>query len=355
MAQHTQYRPHIRQAAFWMMVLVITTAFFGMIKPFLLTVFWSVLLAVVFHRANRIIRWRLGGRENLAALLTVLLVAIMVVLPVMLVFSALVNQSMAIYKEIETGDWNPAQFIDVFEQQMPRLGDWLSKIGYTPDRLKEDLSALVLRMTRLLAEQALAYTQNAIVVVGEFFVMLYVLFFFLRDGSSIIRAIVHALPFGNRWEYVVINRFASVSRATLKGTLIVAVVQGSIGGIMFGLLGIKGYIFWGVIMILLSLLPVGGSAIVWFPAAIYLFITGQAGPAIVLTVVGSLGIGLIDNVLRPILVGRDTQMPDYMVLISTLGGITWFGLTGFVLGPVIAALFMTCWEVAGRDFGGSDA
>lgn len=338
-----------------MMVLVITTAFFGMIQPFLLTVFWSVLLAVVFQRTNRIIRWRLNGKENLAALLTVLLVAVMVVLPVMLVFSALVNQSMGIYKEIETGYWNPAQFIDVFEQQMPRLGEWLSKIGYTPERLKEDLSALVLRMTRLLAEQALAYTQNAIVVIGEFFVMLYVLFFFLRDGNKIIRAIVHSLPFGNRWEYVVINRFASVSRATLKGTLIVAVVQGSIGGIMFGLLGIKGYIFWGVIMILLSLLPVGGSAIVWFPAAIYLFITGQAGPAILLTVVGALGIGLIDNVLRPILVGRDTQMPDYMVLVSTLGGIGWFGLTGFVLGPVIAALFMTCWEVAGRDFGGSDA
>lgn len=348
-------RPYIRQGAFWIMLLLVTAAFVGMLKPFLLTLFWATLLAVIFHRTFRIINWRLRGKANLAAAITTILILLIVVLPVFLLLIALVDQSMIVYKLIESGAWDPTDLVDYIEKELPNIEGMLSRAGLTPERMRADLSNFALSFTRSLADHAVQYTQNAIAFTAQFFIMLYVLFFFLRDGISIVRSVVGALPFGNRWEYVVINRFTSVARATLKGTLIVAAVQGAIGGIMFALLGIQGALFWGVVMMLLSLLPVGGSALVWAPAAVILFFQGYIGSGIALTIVGAMGIGLVDNLLRPLLVGRDTQMPDYLVLLATLGGIGWFGLSGFVLGPVLAAVFLTCWEVAGRDFGGSDA
>ncbi len=348
-------RPYIRQGAFWIMLLLVTAAFVGMLKPFLLTLFWATLLAVIFHRTFRIINWRLRGKANLAAAITTILILLIVVLPVFLLLIALVDQSMIVYKLIESGAWDPTDLVDYIEKELPNIEGMLSRAGLTPERMRADLSNFALSFTRSLADYAVQYTQNAIAFTAQFFIMLYVLFFFLRDGISIVRSVVGALPFGNRWEYVVINRFTSVTRATLKGTLIVAAVQGAIGGIMFALLGIQGALFWGVVMMLLSLLPVGGSALVWAPAAVILFFQGYIGSGIALTIVGAMGIGLVDNLLRPLLVGRDTQMPDYLVLLATLGGIGWFGLSGFVLGPVLAAVFLTCWEVAGRDFGGSDA
>lgn len=337
------------------MLLLVTAAFVGMLKPFLLTLFWATLLAVIFHRTFRIINWRLRGKANLAAAITTILILLIVVLPVFLLLIALVDQSMIVYKLIESGAWDPTDLVDYIEKELPNIEGMLSRAGLTPERMRADLSNFALSFTRSLADYAVQYTQNAIAFTAQFFIMLYVLFFFLRDGISIVRSVVGALPFGNRWEYVVINRFTSVARATLKGTLIVAAVQGAIGGIMFALLGIQGALFWGVVMMLLSLLPVGGSALVWAPAAVILFFQGYIGSGIALTIVGAMGIGLVDNLLRPLLVGRDTQMPDYLVLLATLGGIGWFGLSGFVLGPVLAAVFLTCWEVAGRDFGGSDA
>ncbi|MEL7162150.1 MAG: AI-2E family transporter [Bacteroidota bacterium] len=135
----------------------------------------------------------------------------------------------------------------------------------------------------------------------------------------------------------------------------VAIVQGSIGGVLFALVGIPAALLWGVAMTLLALLPVGGSAIVWLPAAVILFAQGFVGRAIAIVIVGTLIIGLVDNLLRPLLVGRDTEMPDYLVLISTLGGITYFGLSGFVIGPTIAALFITVWEMMGKDYGGKNS
>ena len=208
--------------------------------------------------------------------------------------------------------------------------------------------------TGLVADRVFNYTQNALSFTAQFFLMLYVLFFFLRDGRKMLNAAINVVPLGNKWERTLIERFASVARATLKGTLIVAVVQGSIGGLMFAILGIEGALFWGVMMTILSLLPVGGSAIVWAPAAAILAWQGLWGKAIALVIVGTLGIGLIDNILSPILVGRDTEMPDFLVQLATLGGIAWFGLSGFVLGPVIAALFLTFWQTAGKEYGGAD-
>jgi predicted PurR-regulated permease PerM len=180
--------------------------------------------------------------------------------------------------------------------------------------------------------------------------MLYLLFFFLRDGPGILEALIRALPLGDTRERHLLDRFAGVSRATIKGTLVVGIVQGTIGGIAFAMLGISAAVLWGTVMALLSILPAVGTALVWLPAAIVLMATGQIFGGIALIFVGVFVIGLTDNLLRPILVGRDTQLPDYVILLSTLGGLAGFGLAGIIIGPTIAALFLSVWHMAEDEF-----
>lgn len=346
--------PYVRPVAFFLMLLGITAAFVGMVRPFIMALFWAALLSMLFRRPYRLLRLRLRGRDNSAAAITTVLIVLIVVLPASFIALALVNESFGVYQKIQSGEWDFTQLVDFIQEETPRLEKLLREVGVTPEKLKADLANFAVNAARTVADRLFSYTQDAITFTVQFFLMLYLLFFFLRDGRRILNAITNALPLGNRWERILVERFASVSRATLKGTLIVAIVQGSIGGAIFAILGIDGAIFWGVIMTILSILPVAGSGIVWGPAAAILAWQGMWGKAVILVIVGALGIGLIDNILRPILVGRDTKMPDYLVLIATLGGLGWFGLSGFVIGPVIAALFLTFWDAAGREYGGRD-
>jgi predicted PurR-regulated permease PerM len=147
-----------------------------------------------------------------------------------------------------------------------------------------------------------------------------------------------------------LRRFAEVSRATIKGTLVVGLAQGAIGGTAFAVLGIGAPVLWGVVMALLSILPVVGTALVWLPAAIFLIVNGQIIGGIALILIGVFVIGLTDNLLRPILVGRDTRLPDYLILLATLGGLAAFGLAGVIVGPIIAAFFLSVWHMAEKEF-----
>jgi len=173
--------------------------------------------------------------------------------------------------------------------------------------------------------------------------MLYLLFFVLRDGERMLEAIIRALPLGDERERALFAKFAEVSRATIKGTLVIGLMQGFLGGVMFSILGVTGAVFWGVVMVILSILPIVGASIVWIPVAIFLLMSGAWIKALVLVIFGAVVIGLLDNILRPLLVGRDTKMPDYIILLSTLGGLSVFGISGFVIGPIIASLFLSVW------------
>ena len=158
------------------------------------------------------------------------------------------------------------------------------------------------------------------------------------------------LPLGDEREHFLLSKFAEVSRATIKGTLVVGIVQGTLGGIMFAILGIQSAIFWAVVMTILSVIPAVGSALIWIPAAIYLIANGMLIKGIVLIAFGALVIGMVDNILRPMLVGRDTKMPDYLILLSTLGGLAMIGISGFVLGPIIAAFFLAIWVMFEQEY-----
>jgi predicted PurR-regulated permease PerM len=170
----------------------------------------------------------------------------------------------------------------------------------------------------------------------------------------LLEGLVRALPLGDERERHLLGRFAEVSRATIKGTLVVGAAQGAIGGIAFAVLGLGAPVLWGVVMALASILPAVGPALVWLPASIWLLTHDRIVAGVVLILIGVFVIGLVDNVLRPILVGRDTRMPDYLVLLSTLGGLAAFGLAGIIIGPIIAAFFLSMWQMAHAEFHAED-
>jgi len=335
-----------------------------MIGPFLITVLWAVVLTMIFYGLYKWIRLRVakrrkgevvGERKGLAAAITSVLIFCFVIIPFIFLSIALVNQGLGLYEQIQSGELDPTFIVDDLQRRLPRVYDMLGDAGVSPALVKEKLTTFAGTASQFVAERVLSFGGNLLNVFVQFTLMLYLLYFFLKDGKVLLDKIVDTIPMGNVRERMLFRRFAQVSKATLKGTLVVALVQGTIGGVMFAILGIPAALLWGVAMTLLALLPVGGSAIVWGPTVIILFAQGYVGRAIALLVVGALIIGLVDNLLRPLLVGRDTEMPDYLVLLSTLGGITYFGLSGFVIGPTIAALFITVWEMMGKDYGGASS
>ena len=207
------------------------------------------------------------------------------------------------------------------------------------------LDATAAQGSQIVAGQALTIGQNTFDFLVSFFVMLYLLFFLLRDGATLSSMVRNAVPLAKPHTHFLLNKFTTVIRATIKGNVAVAVAQGTIGGLAFWFLGVQGALLWAVLMAFLSLLPAVGAALIWGPVALYFLATGHIWQGAVLIFVGVFVIGLVDNILRPLLVGKDTKMPDYVVLISTLGGMALFGLNGFVIGPVIAALFMAAWSL----------
>jgi len=346
----------VRRNLFFILVAVTTLAFLGMIGPFLITVLWAIVLTMTFYGLFRWVRRRVGTeRRALAAAITSLLIFFFVIIPFVFLSFALVNQGLGLYDSIQTGEMDPTMVVDYVEKLMPGIYDMLGDNGISPAGVREKLTTFAGEASQFLATQVLSVGTNLVNVFVQFTLMLYLLYFFLKDGKLVLDRIINTIPMGNVRERQLFMRFAQVSKATLKGTLVVALVQGSIGGIVFACLGIPAALLWGVAMTLLALLPVGGSAIVWFPTVIILLAQGHTYKALILLVIGVLIIGLVDNLLRPLLVGRDTEMPDYLVLLSTLGGITYFGLSGFVIGPTIAALFITVWEMMGKDYGGKSS
>ena len=330
-----------------LLVIAISLAFAWILWPFFSAVLWATVLAIVFAPLYRRILRSIGGNPNLAALATLLIIVMLVILPLFLTAASLVQEATSLYERIQSGELNlgtvfqqlrdalPAWVIDILD----RLG--LTNLGAVQDRLSDALK----RGSQFIAAQALSIGQGAADFILGLLVMLYLLFFLLREGGELFKRIQDAIPLPREQQRALFSKFTTVIRATIKGSIFVAAVQGALGGLIFWLLGLHAPVLWGFVMGLLALLPAVGAALIWVPAAIYLLATGSVWQGVVLLLFGAFVIGLIDNILRPLLVGKDTKMPDYVVLISTLGGLATFGLNGFVLGPVIAAMFIAAWDI----------
>lgn len=339
------------QNAFFFVLLAFTTiAFLWLIQAFLQPIFWATVLSIVFYPIHR--RWLhlFKERASLASVATLLTIIVSVLAPLFLIGLAVSAESIALYQRIASGEIDIQAVLDWFERLAPAAVDLMGRFGMDPEGLTDRLSETGVVVSQFIASQILAIGRDALRFTVLLFVMLYVLFFFLRDGSRLVDALIRTLPLGDVRERRLVTKFAEVSRATLKGTLVIGAIQGGLGGLLFFAVGIGAPIFWGVIMTVLSILPAVGAALIWVPAAIFLFATGEIVRGVIVVVFGALVISIIDNVLRPILVGKDTQMPDALVLLSTLGGLMFFGITGFVIGPIIAAFFLVVWEMFAAEF-----
>lgn len=334
---------------FLLMLAIVTMAFLWVLSGYLTPMFWAIVLAVLFYPIHCRIHAGVGARPSLAASLTLLLILATVIVPTGVLALAVANESSLLVARMQSGEIDPTAIIKWVEGFAPPLVELLADLGIELEELRDRLESAAVSASQTIGTVAVAAGQGAVSFSIGFAVALYVLYFALRDGETIQEVVIRALPMGDDREQALMDKFAEVARATIKSTVVIGAIQGLLGGTIFAVLGIQGAIFWGVVMAVLSLLPAVGASLVWAPAAVFLMIDDRMGAALVLIGFGIGVISLVDNLLRPILVGRDTRIPDWLILVSTLGGLTAFGLSGFVIGPVIAALFLTFWTLFERE------
>ena len=321
--------------------------------PFYGTILWAVIIAMLFVPVYRRLLLRLKPHCNVAASLVMLLVLVAVVLPFALMTASLAREASVVYQRIDSGDWNPALYLRGLFDALPAwVATLLNRAGVADfDVLQRQLTAALAQGSKLIATQAFAIGLDTFGFVASLGVTLYLAFFLVRDGDELAAITKTALPVPQQFKQELVDKFMAVVRATVKGSLLVAVIQGALGGIAFWFLGVKGALLWAAVMAFLSLLPIVGAGLVWLPVAVYLLITGSVWQGLALVAYGIFVIGLADNLLRPMLVGKDAGMPDYVVMITTLGGMAVFGVNGFIIGPTIAAMFIAVWHIHGQDRG----
>ena len=339
----------IQNVSFFVLVALTTLAFVALIGSFLMPLFWAAVLATVFFPVQRRYVAAFGGRRSVAALATILTIVGLVVVPLFLIGLAMSREAVELHGQIASGAIDLQAPVRFLQWITPLATDYVGAFGIDVEALVQRLSTSAVAVSQFVASSALGFGQDVLRITALFFLMLYILFFFLRDGNRLVATLIRVLPLEEVRQRQLLAKFAEVSLATIKGTLVVGVVQGAIGAVLFWALGIPAPVFWGTLMTMFSVLPAVGPGLIWLPAAVILLAMGHIMKGIILIAAGVLVIGLVDNVLRPILVGRDTQMPDYLVLVATLGGLAVFGVSGFVIGPVIAALFLVVWEMFAQE------
>ncbi|MEZ1316505.1 AI-2E family transporter [Pseudomonas fluorescens] len=326
---------------------LVTIAFIWILLPFYGAVFWAVILGILFAPMQRRLQLKLGWQRNFISALTLSIALVIAILPVIILSILMVQEGAAVYKRIESGELDIAGYVTQFKHSLPAYFQHLldrAGIGEL-EGLREKIVKSAVSGNEFITSQAFSFGQGTFDFLVSFFIMLYLLFFFLRDGAELARKMRTAVPLEEHQKRRLQLKFNRVVRATVKGNLVVAMTQGALGGAIFWFLDIPSALLWAVLMAFLSLLPAVGAGIVWAPVAVFFLFTGAVWQGVVLGLFGVFVIGLVDNVLRPILVGKDTKMPDYLILISTLGGLSIFGLNGFVIGPLIAALFISSWAI----------
>ena len=346
--QNPEPHAHSHTKAHFMLALA-SLALVWILMPFYGAILWGLIIALIFEPFHRRVLPMVGQRANWAAFLTLLLVLVVVIVPFALIATTLTRQAAGLFQRLQSGAIQPGvYFQSVFDALPSGLADLLQHLGL------DSLASLQARLNLALADgsqwiagQALSAGQITFRLTIQLCITLYLAFFLIRDGAQLAQAARRLVPLAPQHTQVLFEKFHTVILATIKGNLLVAAVQGALGGLAFWYLDVTGVVFWAVVMAFLSLVPAVGASLVWLPFAIYFFISGAIWQGAGLVAYGMLVIGLVDNLLRPMLVGKSTRLPDYMVMITTLGGMAVMGVNGFVMGPMIAAMFMAVWHIYG--------
>ncbi|MDH3297325.1 MAG: AI-2E family transporter [Gemmatimonadota bacterium] len=332
-----------------LLVVGITLLFLAMIRSFLVPLLLAGVFSGMCYPLFRGLTVRLGARPRLAAIVTLVVVLFLVIVPVSLFLGIVVSQALRVSETV--GPWIDTQLrspdaLDLLLARIPQL-EWLRPYQ---DQVVAKTGELAGVVGGFLVTSVASATRGTASFLLDLFVMLYAMFFFFVTGPTLLARMLYYLPLPPTDEARMIDKFVSVTRATLKGSLVIGLVQGMLAGLGFYVAGIPSVAFWGTVMAVLSIIPAIGSGLVWVPAVIYLFATGQAITAILLFVWCAAVVGTVDNFMRPWLIGKDTRMPDLLILLGTLGGLILFGAVGFIIGPIVAALFVTAWDIYGRVF-----
>jgi predicted PurR-regulated permease PerM len=337
----------VERGGFLLFLALVSLALLAVVLPFLTPMLWAALAAIMFQPLFRWFLVRRPEKETQAAFASLVVILFAVVLPALWIGSAVVEEAAGLYGAFREGNVDVSMyFAQVFGALPANIQASLDSAGFGDfSEVQARVTAFVQASLGLIAQQAIAIGGSVFGFVLAFGIALYVGFFLLRDGRAIGESILGALPMDRVIADRLALRFLTIVRATIKGSVVVGLVQGALGALTFWIVGIPSVLLLGVIMAIASLLPALGPAIVWVPAAIYLLATGAIWQGMVVIVSGVAVIGMIDNVLRPILVGRDTGIPDWLILVTTLGGIALMGLSGIVVGPLICGLFLAAWGI----------
>ncbi len=332
-----------------LLVFFISALFLSMIRQFLMAIFFAgIFSALSYPLYRRFERW-FKGRRTLASLATLVVIIVVVILPLGGLLGIVTGQAIKVGEAVTPWVSRQLSQPDAISEALKSL-PFYDKVEPYRNLILTKAGELVGHISGFLINRLRSVTLGTVNFIFMLFIMLYTMFFFFMDGPKLIDKILYYLPLEDHDERLMLNKFTSVTRATLKGTAVIGILQGTLAGAAFAVVGIDSAVFWGTIMAVLSFIPGIGTALVWVPAVIILAATGHAAKAIGLGVFCAAVVGSIDNLLRPILVGRDTQMHELMILFGTLGGIIMFGVLGIIIGPIIAALFVTLWEIYGVAF-----
>lgn len=333
----------MRHFLFFVLLAGVTVVFFLVLKPFFYPIFWAAILAGIFYPFYSWLNKKIKA-PSLASTITLVLIFFIIVLPLVGIGSLVAKESFDLYT---TATNNTDQLKNILQTSTNWLknNNLVTQLNINEDLWTQKISDVAQTVTSFLLTSAKDFTQNSLVFIVMFVITFYSLFFFIRDGKRFLLILMHLCPLGDKYEKILYNKFTSTVRATIKGSLIIGLIQGTLGGIMFFMAGVPGAIIWGLLMALLSCIPGIGSYFIWLPAAILTMILGRVWVGVGMILFGSLVIGTIDNLIRPILVGKDSELHPLIVLFSTLGGIVVFGISGFIIGPVIASLAIAFWEM----------
>ncbi|MBD3161273.1 MAG: AI-2E family transporter [Candidatus Eisenbacteria bacterium] len=342
-------RERFRRIFLILLVIVISLLFVAMIRPFLLALLLAAVFSGLAHPLYRRILRRLGGRRSLASATTLLFLLVVVLVPLLALLGLVAGEALRISESVTPWIREQLRTPDLLIEKLEQLPGVENLEPYR-NQILTKAGEIVGSIGTFLFTSLSATTRGTVAFLFQLFLMLYAMYFFLMDGQSILRRILDHIPLDETDERRMVGRFTSVTRATLKGTLLIGLLQGGLAGIAFWAVGIDGAIFWGALMVVLSIIPGIGTGLVWVPAAILLIARGDLARGILLAAFCGFVVGSVDNFLRPRIVGRDTRMHELLVLLSTLGGLVLFGVVGFIVGPILAALFTTIWEIFGAAF-----
>lgn len=339
----------LNQSILIILVLAISLLFIAMISQFLLPIFLAGLFSALLQPVYQYVKRKVKGKENFASIIVVISSVLLILIPFGVIASLVVSEAIHIGENISPWVEDFVKKPGIAEEYLSQLPFYETLLPYRDD-LIEKSGALVGAVSGFFVQSLSSFSRGTVNVLIDIVILLYVMFYFLSMGSKFLHKILYYLPLAHEDEAKLLDRFTSVTKATLKSTLIIGVMQGGVCGLAFLIVGINGVFFWASIMVFLSIIPAVGTALVWLPAAIVLALQGSIWQSIVLLVICGGIAGNLDNILRPKLVGKDTQLHDLFVLFGTLGGISLFGLSGIIIGPIIAALFVSIWEIYGEVF-----